>query len=54
VIGGGEEREGDAPWRGELDLSIYSSRSQERRVENIDTIRRHDDLFHPLVCSAES
>ena len=30
--------------RGELDLSVDSSRSEEGRVENVDSVRCHDDL----------
>ena len=33
-----------SPWRRELDLPVYPSWSQERRVENVDAVRRHDDL----------
>ena len=34
----------DSPRRRELDLAIYPSRTQQSRVENIDSVRRHDNL----------
>ena len=31
-------------WRWELDLSINATRSQQSRIQNVDTIRCHDHL----------
>lgn len=31
-------------WRGELDLSVYPTWSKQSRIENVDSVGRHDDL----------
>lgn len=42
------EREECVPWRWEFNLSIYSTRTQECRIKDINSISSHNDLYHEI------